>query len=286
MGACCVPSRLLAVALLLVGECSGGLGPAAEAAAHGDLAAPAQHGALPPQVQAMVAQLVETVEALRAEVLELKADRGRSQERAAALETRVVELELFMADVLEKEEAEAEARREMPAERAKAAEHRRLQAEQACASGQEFQAMTAAAMAACCPAQSAGGHRRFLQASCELPDTCPSMACAAIFVPFMDDCGAILARSSSVPLQTNLWTNTLRSCPMRKARSVAWSSTAGFHQRSKWKTRFAAVRLRPVPPALRESTNILGPSGRASWKVVTMLSRSFCGMPPWRNSTV
>ena len=90
---CRVPSRLLAVALLLVGECSGGLGPAAEAAAHSDFAAPAQHGALPPQVQAMVAQLAETVEALRSEVLELKADRGRSQERAAALETRVGELE-------------------------------------------------------------------------------------------------------------------------------------------------------------------------------------------------
>ena len=130
MGMCRVPSRLLAVALLLVGECSGGLGLAAEAAAHGDFAAPAQHGALPPQVQAMVAQLVETVEALRAEVLELKADRGRSQERAAALETRVGELELFMADVLEKEAAEAEARREMPAERAEAAEHCRLQDEE------------------------------------------------------------------------------------------------------------------------------------------------------------
>ena len=52
MGMYRVPSRLLAVALLLVGECSGGLGPAAEAAAHGDFAAPAQHGALPPQVQA------------------------------------------------------------------------------------------------------------------------------------------------------------------------------------------------------------------------------------------
>ena len=85
MGMCRVPSHLLAVALLLVGECSGGLGPAAEAAAHGDFAAPAQHGALPPQVQAMVAQLVEAVEVLRTEVLELKADRGRSQERAAVL---------------------------------------------------------------------------------------------------------------------------------------------------------------------------------------------------------
>ena len=42
--------------------------------------------------------------------------------------------------------------------------------------------------------------------------------------------------SSSVPTQTNLCTCTLRVWPMRKARSVAWFSTAGFHQRSKWKT--------------------------------------------------
>ena len=93
MGVVSARLRLLAVILLLIGEWSGGLGLAAEAALHGDFAAPAQHGALPPQVQAMVAQLVETVEALRTEVLELKADRGRSQERAAALETRVGELE-------------------------------------------------------------------------------------------------------------------------------------------------------------------------------------------------
>ncbi len=36
-----------------------------------------------------------------------------------------------------------------------------------------------------------------------------------------------------VPRVTNLWTNTVFSWPMRKARSLAWSSTAGFHQRSK-----------------------------------------------------
>src|SRR5262249_41423601 len=34
--------------------------------------------------------------------------------------------------------------------------------------------------------------------------------------------------SSTVPRQTNLCTSTLRFWPMRKARSVAWSSTAGF----------------------------------------------------------
>ena len=165
---------------------SGGLGRAAEAALHGDLAAPAQLGALPDPVREIIARMAEAMEVMRAEIAELKADWGRSQERAAALETRVGELELFMADVLEKEAAEAEARREMPAERANTTERRRLQAEQPCASWQEFQAMTAAAMAACCPAQSAGGHRRFLQATVQPPHTCPSTTNPPLLAPFKE----------------------------------------------------------------------------------------------------
>ena len=220
MGMCRVPSRLLAVALLLVGECSGGLGLAAEAAAHGDFAAPAQHGALPPQVQAMVAQLVETVEALRAEVLELKADRGRSQERAAALETRVGELELFMADVLEKEAAEGEARREMPAERAEAAEHCRLQAEQACASGQKFQAMTAAAWRPAArhnPLAATGAFSR-PRASCRTrarrwpapPSSCRSWRTAARYWPALRACRCNSSRPSGRAART--WMRVLRKC--------------------------------------------------------------------------
>ena len=69
-------------------------------------------------------------------------------------------------------------------------------------------------------------------------------------------------RSSMVPRQTNLWTSTFRCWPMRKARSVAWFSTAGFHQRSKWMTCEAAVRFRPVPPAFSERTKNGGPSSR------------------------
>src|SRR5262249_39168564 len=61
-------------------------------------------------------------------------------------------------------------------------------------------------------------------------------------------------RSSTVPRQTNLWTTTFRCCPIRKARSVAWFSTAGFHQRSKWMTCDAAVRFSPAPPARRDRT--------------------------------
>ena len=77
--------------------------------------------------------------------------------------------------------------------------HRRTQvAPQACARVQDFQALSAAAMDACCPLNG-GGHRR-LQASCALPATCPSVACAAVFVPFMDDCATMLATMPGVPV--------------------------------------------------------------------------------------
>ena len=77
--------------------------------------------------------------------------------------------------------------------------HRRTQvAPQACARVQDFQALSAAAMDACCPANG-GGHRR-LQASCALPATCPSAACAAVFVPFMDDCATMLSTMPGVPV--------------------------------------------------------------------------------------
>src|SRR6266516_1955731 len=62
-------------------------------------------------------------------------------------------------------------------------------------------------------------------------------------------------RSSIVPMAKNLCTKTFLRWPIRKARSVAWSSTAGFHQRSKWKTWFAFVRFRPTPPARSERMN-------------------------------
>ena len=90
----------------------------------------------------------------------------------------------------------------MAAESARAAlelARRRAQAEQACARGQDFQALTAAAMDACCPA-TGGGHRRSLQASCSLPATCPSAGCATVFVPFMADCDAMLSTVPGLPI--------------------------------------------------------------------------------------
>ena len=42
-------------------------------------------------------------------------------------------------------------------------------------------------MEACCPAGSEDGHRR-AQAQCSLPDACPSVTCADVFVAFLGDC--------------------------------------------------------------------------------------------------
>jgi hypothetical protein len=55
--------------------------------------------------------------------------------------------------------------------------------------------------------------------------------------------------SSRVPTQRNWCTGTVRFWPMRKAQSVAWFATVGFHPRSKGTTGWAAIRLSPVPPA-------------------------------------
>ena len=71
-------------------------------------------------------------------------------------------------------------------------------------------------------------------------------------------------RSSSVPRQIRLCTNTGLRWPTRCTRSVACCSTAGFHQRSKWNTWFAAGRFRPRPPALIEITSTDGPSSVAN----------------------
>src|ERR1700691_3716612 len=90
-------------------------------------------------------------------------------------------------------------------------------------------------------------------------------------------------RSSTVPTQTNLRTWTLRCCPIRTARAVACSSTAGFHHRSTWITWLAAVRLSPVPPALSDSRNSAGSSSEANSS--TIASRCFFVVPPCRNST-
>src|SRR5213595_2056004 len=69
---------------------------------------------------------------------------------------------------------------------------------------------------------------------------------------------------------------------MRNARSVAWFSTAGFHQRSKWITCDAAVRFRPEPPALSDRTK--KGTDSSSWKRRTSSRRFFTSVSPCSTS--
>src|SRR3712207_6848598 len=62
-------------------------------------------------------------------------------------------------------------------------------------------------------------------------------------------------RSSTVPGQRNLRTWTVRCCPIRNARSVACSSTAGFHQRSEEHTSELQSRQYLVCRLLLEKKN-------------------------------
>jgi hypothetical protein len=39
-----------------------------------------------------------------------------------------------------------------------------------------------------------------MQANCDLPPTCPSAACASVFIPFMEDCETMLSTMPGVPL--------------------------------------------------------------------------------------
>ena len=111
------------------------------------------------------------------------------------------------------------------------------------------------------PARPDRAARRWTARSARLspvPTTCSARACLLSIISSIF--------SSSVPAQRNLCTCTLRRWPMRKARSVAWFSTAGFHQRSKWKTWLAAVRFRPDAARLqREDEDAAGrpPPGSA-----------------------
>ena len=59
--------------------------------------------------------------------------------------------------------------------------------------------------------------------------------------------------------RSNLCTCTTRVWPMRWARSVAWSSTAGFHQRSKWKTWWRGSGSGPARRPCSDSTSTPGP---------------------------
>ena len=163
----------------------------------------AELAAVPAESRAVLAKVLGRLEDLRGELEELKAGKLALEARAESLSARVAELEENgCEDVREEEIKEQGDEQEEPEDCTRPmsdSSRRRVQAApQACARVRDFQALSVAAMDACCPSNG-GGHRR-LQASCDLPAACPSAACAAVFVPYMQDCAAMLAATPGVPV--------------------------------------------------------------------------------------
>ena len=68
---------------------------------------------------------------------------------------------------------------------------------------------------------------------------------------------SLIIFSSIVPFAISLIIWTTFFWPNLWTLSLAWFSTAGFHQGSKWITTSALVKLRPLPPAFKDIKNTL-----------------------------
>jgi hypothetical protein len=165
---------------------------------------PARLGAVPAESRALFAEVLDRLETMRGEMDGLRADKAALAERVTRLEekdcdeTRAEEKQEEQEEDDDDEGARDQLTQKTTVMDATNSTRRRAQVGQACERVRDFQALTAAAMDACCP-MSGGGHRR-MQASCDLPVACPSAACAAVFVPYMTDCAAMVAATPGVPV--------------------------------------------------------------------------------------
>ena len=118
--------------------------------------------------------------------LELRALLTATLERVSRLEGKVEQLETALS--------EAQAHIAEQATQPPSARHRKQATTGGTCDSRSLARRTNAAMDACCPATAGGGGHRRTQASCELPDACPSMECASVFLPFMADCDTLLSQ--------------------------------------------------------------------------------------------
>ena len=165
-------------------------------------------------VEAMLVEHAEAVEAAvdRAEaaVTEMRGELAAVNHKGPREQTTVRDLANAMehlGDRLQRLELTVDSLRSRGGTERRA-RRRRVQAQtgpQSC-NPTAFQTRTDEVMAACCPATAGGGggtgggHRRFLQADCALPGTCPSASCAATFVAYFDNCGTMLAQTGFAEL--------------------------------------------------------------------------------------
>ena len=157
--------------------------------------------AVPAESQALFAKILGRLESMRGEMMEMRADRRRADERIARLEEKddceddVVTVEQQDPKGLN-DEMETSIYNYLSSNSTR--RHRKQTSTPMCEPA-SWAARTEDVMDACCPATH-GGHRR-AQDTCPLPDICPSATCAAAFVPYYDDCALELqAHAAELPL--------------------------------------------------------------------------------------
>ena len=160
---------------------------------------PADLAAVAGPTRRLMAALTDHIKLISTEMGALRADKVALAERVTRLEE--LDCERCEEEIETKEESKMPQKPKPTGDTAtrNSIRHRRVQASLACEHVHDFQALTSAAMDACCPQSGGGGHRR-MQASCDLPATCPSAACAAVFVPYMHDCATMIAATPGVPV--------------------------------------------------------------------------------------
>jgi hypothetical protein len=165
----------------------------------------AELAAVPAESRAVLAKVLGRLEGMRGELEELKAGKARSDERIAQLEDSECECGEDEGE-MEQQEIEEMARKQDKRTGYESnyyingtARHRKQAGAPVCGPA-SWAARTAIVMDACCPA-TPGGHRRAQDTTCPLPDTCPSAACAGVFVAYYEDCGAELqGHAAELPL--------------------------------------------------------------------------------------
>ena len=193
-----------------LGAAAGGAAPArdgAEAAPAGlstEEIEPAELAAAPAGTRAVLEEVLDRMESMRAELAELRADKLRLDERARRMSERVDGLEVWRDTLAEHEMPETRETEDDQRSYRNGTTRHRKQAGAAPCGPSSWAARTDAVMAACCPDDASGGghrRRRAQATTCPLPATCPSAACAAAFVPYYEDCDAELqGHAAELPL--------------------------------------------------------------------------------------
>ena len=141
-----------------------------------------------PAVRSMLEGVLTRERVMRADLERADLERTQMRTRIAALEQNLSDERLARQEESERLRRQAETLHVKCESTATTAttNRSRKQVDSECTDA-DLDARSEAAMEACCPTGSEDGHRR-AQAQCSLPDACPSVTCADVFVAFLGDC--------------------------------------------------------------------------------------------------